>query len=628
MKLENFENYFNDVILARGREYYWQDRVMNIVESEPDLFITEVEGSEDYTVSVRMNEAGIITRSHCDCPYDFSEFCKHQAAVFFALRDFIDVKAAGETTEDLGYVLIPGSEADEEGAAAAFLNARREPGAAEDAEAGKKEEADRSKDAGKKEEAARNKNTGKKARAGLVKKKAAIKPDLPSILSNLGKEELISIILAFSKAHPDIEKSLLFKYAPVEDEVAVSKKMIREYINKAKRQGFIDWRNADYAVTGADITLDKAEDRIEDGEIESAIKLCLVVLPIATTMLNYTDDSNGSVGDVIRRSLHLIDTAASEAAGKLDAKKQARLFGMMVKEAKHARYDGWSDKRIDLLESCLYFAEDPALRSKLKDQLGKMLEQTSEGSWNDRYSISEIRLLQLNMIERFEGAEEAWRFIQDNIQHSKFRELAIKKLLEKGKPEEAVALCIEGEAVNEGWRGLVSQWEDFRYQAYEMMGDAASQRELATKKVCEGELTYFYKLKELYGRDEWNSKLHEILEVLEKQKFIQDIYLEILIHEDLNEKLLSYVKMEPRVIETVYPYLIDDYRNQVEELFCLHIEGEAEAAGGRPAYKKVCQIIRKFKKACGGDAAAGLVSDLTKAHARRPAFLDEMEKIK
>jgi hypothetical protein len=38
------------------------------------------------------------------------------------------------------------------------------------------------------------------------------------------------------------------------DEVSSSKKLIREYINQAKRRGFIDWKSVNHAVVGAEMT--------------------------------------------------------------------------------------------------------------------------------------------------------------------------------------------------------------------------------------------------------------------------------------------------------------------------------------------------------------------------------------
>jgi phage/plasmid-associated DNA primase len=74
---------------------------------------------------------------------------------------------------------------------------------------------------------------------------------LKTIVSNLEKEELVKIILHISNEYKGIKKQLLFKYAPTEDEIFTSKKMIKEYINQYKRHGFIKCNKVSDALQGA-----------------------------------------------------------------------------------------------------------------------------------------------------------------------------------------------------------------------------------------------------------------------------------------------------------------------------------------------------------------------------------------
>jgi hypothetical protein len=76
--------------------------------------------------------------------------------------------------------------------------------------------------------------------------------DLKTILTNQNKEELMRIILDLSDDFPEIEKQLLFKYTPHKDEISSAKRLITESINRAKRKGFIDWRQVGPALQGAD----------------------------------------------------------------------------------------------------------------------------------------------------------------------------------------------------------------------------------------------------------------------------------------------------------------------------------------------------------------------------------------
>lgn len=74
--------YMTPVILERGLEYYQRGRVSNIQESTEDILAT-VRGSEPYFVIIDKQE--FRSGSRCSCPYE--SFCKHMAAVFFAVYE-------------------------------------------------------------------------------------------------------------------------------------------------------------------------------------------------------------------------------------------------------------------------------------------------------------------------------------------------------------------------------------------------------------------------------------------------------------------------------------------------------------------------------------------------------------
>jgi biopolymer transport protein ExbD len=87
MNLNNFEDYIDRVICLRGYDYYKNGYVNSVEETETNVYVAEVEGTETYTVDVELDDNLNIIETFCDCPYDMGEFCKHQVAVFFSLRE-------------------------------------------------------------------------------------------------------------------------------------------------------------------------------------------------------------------------------------------------------------------------------------------------------------------------------------------------------------------------------------------------------------------------------------------------------------------------------------------------------------------------------------------------------------
>ncbi|MDE6781439.1 MAG: SWIM zinc finger family protein [Ruminococcus sp.] len=87
MKLKNFEKHFDKTILQRGKNYYYDGAVLSVEKISENEYTAEVEGSEIYEVTVEIDDNGHIDDISCDCPYDMGEYCKHEAAVLYALRD-------------------------------------------------------------------------------------------------------------------------------------------------------------------------------------------------------------------------------------------------------------------------------------------------------------------------------------------------------------------------------------------------------------------------------------------------------------------------------------------------------------------------------------------------------------
>jgi hypothetical protein len=451
--------------------------------------------------------------------------------------------------------------------------------------------------------------------------------NLKLTLSKKSKDELLTIIYDLMDTFPDIDNRVRYKYASSDNEITDSKKLIREYVNKAKRSGFIDWRSASYSVQGAVLTLEKARDALRSHEVDRAVKLCMAVLSIVVDMLQYCDDSDGSVGDVIRKSVSMIKEACAIGKTTLTEKDQLKLFKEVLKEANHKRYDGWDDWRFELLEACVAFASQPKIRIILEEQLEALLEDDSS-SWNAKFTNQQIRLIQLKMIELYDSQEKKKQFIQTYIQYSEIREIAIQDHLEKKQFEEVLRLCEQGILYDKEYRGLVHKWGKYKYQAYEGLGDWGNQRKLAKEFVLGNDGEFYPLLKSLYTSEEWNNVLLEIVETFENKSYQPDIYVKILIEENLDTHLLKYCQNNPPKIVHLYEHLIAIYPDEVNEVFKDYIQYMAKEANERRKYKEVCKIIRTYKEACGTNKAEEIIEDLKKQHARRPAFLEELGKVK
>ncbi|WP_191559714.1 SWIM zinc finger family protein [Metabacillus idriensis] len=544
MKLAAFEREVDKVILKRGEDYFYQGLVTKVKQTG-NHYKAVVEGSSDYKVEVFMDGSGAVTSLFCNCPYDLGEYCKHEAAVLYYIKDLADQNPP--------------------------------PG----------------------------------------------KDNLSDILSKLSKDELVSLITSLSEKYDGIEEAIRFQYSSFEDEISVSKKLVRESIQQAKDRGFIAWNRMGEALEGSYLVLEKAEDHVERNNQEHAIKLGLIILPKVVSMLQFSDDSNGEISPIMNGTFHMIEEAVQ--TGQWTEAEQEKLFGLLMKEATHKRYEVMDEWGYELLSFCIYFCQNKKLRSKLEKQLQTILAGLPEDSW----SQAEIKMQQFKIIEMFDPAEKANEFIAQNLHLSEFREKAIQKAIEKEDYGQALELCADGENTSK-YPGPISKWKDYRYQVYGKLGDVEKQRELAFEKILEShyDLNYFFKLKDLYTEKEWPSVLDEILSGFDRKGSESEAYLKIIIEENQQERILQYCFKSPRTIGNLFAYIIDTYPDEVNSIFSDYILKYAAVTSNRNEYKKVCKEIKTYKKACGADNARSIIEDLKLKYKQRPAFLDELSKIK
>lgn len=83
--MQNWKELFLPHILERGRNYYEEGAVVSLGRTDTG-YRAEVEGTEDYEVSIEIQDDEIMDM-YCCCPYaDSGNYCKHMAAVLYEIK--------------------------------------------------------------------------------------------------------------------------------------------------------------------------------------------------------------------------------------------------------------------------------------------------------------------------------------------------------------------------------------------------------------------------------------------------------------------------------------------------------------------------------------------------------------
>lgn len=539
MTLSDFEQFMDDLILYRGLNYYKEGRVDSL-DLTGGKWTAEVIGAKGYCVTAKLSENGDILSSRCDCPYEFGEYCKHQAALFYALRDRLK---------------------------------RRRVHAQE--------------------------------------------TDLQGLLLSQTKEMLAAILLEYANRDELMNSDLRLRFSEPAQMVQHARKLIKNSVRRVMRKGFVEYGFTGQAVKGAERVLKLAENMPESGQLTCCVRLLIVLLEEMMRLLDNCDDSNGIVGGVICQAIEIFRSAISGMGDSFGEK--AEIFRLITGHAQSPAYDGWSDWRLELLEICVPLCKDRALRKQLESFLG--------GCCADEYEKSRMQNIQAHIIAVFDGEDAADEYRSHRLDNSDFRRITIEKNVSQGRWDEALKLCLEGEASDADYPGLLYEWRAARYSVYEHTGDIPAQIQLARSLVLDGNFEYYRKLKLLYPVEKWPGVLDELLAEFKRLKGTsQEVYVKILIAENLKDLLLAYCRQKTWMLLSLYEHLIPDYTNEMVPLFQELIMKEADMASDRKSYRAVCEIIRHFRGACGNFPAKEMIGGLLDTYKKRPAFVDELKK--
>ena len=105
------------------------------------------------------------------------------------------------------------------------------------------------------------------------------------------------------------------------------------------------------------------------------------------------------------------------------------------------------------------------------------------------------------------------------------------------------------------------------------------------------------------------------------------LYLFSGLYRNEKKRLLEDVMKNPYDLFYYGKYLVKKYPEQVYELCYKEISESCAWAKDRREYKKIAKNIAQLIKWKGNDTAKSLIEELKQRNPRRPALLDELEKV-
>ncbi|MBS4041409.1 MAG: hypothetical protein KGZ81_12520, partial [Flavobacteriales bacterium] len=411
----------------------------------------------------------------------------------------------------------------------------------------------------------------------------------------------------------------------IEGELKKCKRYMEAIIKKyTDRDGFIPYRDTcDFSLEMQEV-LEKAR---ETKNILLSLDIAFLLLKEAVEAYQYSDDSDGYIGSLVTETIEFIREIVIDSEA-LSTDIREKIFNKMLTESDSRVFEGWDDYRIDLLRLCIEFTDIEELRNKLKMKINSNIDKNSGDKYGEYY-VEGLKQILFELVNDFGTQEDTEEFIKENLKYSSFREMLIGKLIIEGKFQEVVVVAYEGEVKDKDYAGLVSKWRKMRYEAYKRLGLVEEQANLAKELFFDGDFEYYQELKELTKEDKkvfYNNLKLELKN--SKDWHVRRIYLKLITEEKDLDAILEHAKGNTSSIEEYAEMLQEKYKDEVIEIYEKHIKASADAASNRSAYKRVCGILRGYKKIAGVDNQVNLINQLMALHKKRPAFIDELSKIK
>jgi len=556
--LNEFEQIIDETILKRGLSYFKNGYVTEFAEISNGEYEANVAGTEEYTVRLKIKN-NVITEHHCDCPYDMGPVCKHIIASIFYLK---------QDELDLNYQSI---------------------------------------------------SLQKK------KKRKSVTQQLKEILDKVSHKELKEFIQEQSKTNKQFRIFFLSSFAHLNENQSKDfyQKQITSIINSATdRYGFIGWHEMKYLEQGIDPIIVISEKQFENKNYIDTFYICSALMEGMTEAIQFSDDSNGVLGEIIDNSYEILYDIATK---DLSEEIRSEIFNYCITSFEKRLFDGW-DWHIGILR----IAYELTNNENEADIIIKCLDTV-----NEEYEQERAQSFKLEIITKYKRKEQVQEFIEKHITNSSIRNNEIVKAVDNNEFERAIKLCKDGIEYDEKDKpGLVKDWYNWLLKIAQAQYDTKKVIEYARFLFIDNFMPkedYYEILRQNVEPNKWEDFLEEIIrEITPKGGWKNnELVRKIFIKEKWWDRLFLLLKQNVSLqnIENNEKYLSKDYAQELIQLYNERLLKYVDKFMGRNHYQTACIYLRRMKKLGGNEKVNVLIEYFRKTYPKRKALLDELNRV-
>ena len=578
LTLDNFRECVENVIVARGEDYYKSGSVLSLKEREPGEFVALVRGSEEYHTRILLDESDVLETS-CSCPYDKGQVCKHVVAVLYALR-------SGER-----HIEKRGEEAREEA-----------------------DDVDKKLETMSREQLVQ---LAKNARRGESVERAV---KIAYADDNEWEDiRYVRGIVRESVEHAS-DRYGGISYGETLDAIDGARDVLdhaEEFESSRPRAAAICCMAVIEALSPVLMSADDS-----DGDINGIISEAFEVLARIACRARDAHD------DTLRKEIFLY-------ALKEWSKKKYEGWDcpeMFLEIAADIAVRGEEEA----FEAALIQHASP--RPKVHAGGATLDAMRSAGLWEDagfdtRYRRERAAELRLRALARLHP-ERVDDFLRAHIELYPMRKEAVERALSRGDIGEAKRLAREGikQAGKDKYPGHVSYFLDVLMRCAEREGDSKSAYEIAVRQFFDSHMEPFsyYRSAKRYAGAQWPERRSEIIATLEKRlgRFADTHKLAALyVEESMWGELLALVERNPEMSQAYGKRLEKRFPKEIAHVYAKMVNKDMGTPGGRGIYRAQCDMLRTIQMLGCPEIVQRVVSEWREKYPRRRALMEELDRL-
>ena len=466
------------------------------------------------------------------------------------------------------------------------------------------------------------------------------KKPVEAIIEKLDEAELRKLVAYFVRKDNSAKVHLLTNYTNLIKNVEKDhyKKLVESLVkaHTSGRYGMIEYADASRLGDKLYSLIDETSKQLLYQDEMQVVYLCEEVINQMRSAFENADDSSGGLGMAMEEAISRLDDLA-EKDNETDKKTVQYIYDFALKNSQHTGGDWTENLRWLAITAARSKEQIQAIIFELERIINK--GKIDSSGFSVCYEAEAAAWKKLEILKEWFSETEAEAFLQNNLQYSRFRKVALEQAIKKEEFIKALKIAEDGIEydTNQKLPGLVNQWKEWKRKIVTELGDTKTLSEMTENMFLESRnMDYYRELKSQLSPEEFEHKVELFLEKFKTKSTNRPLYwrpsfnhsvANILIEEHRWPTLMKMVEKEPslNVLQKYQRHLAGLYREPFLVMYDRCVRDYMDQNTGRNHYEAAVEYLKIMQKLKGHDRVEEIVKDWREMYPRRRAMIEVLK---